>query len=100
MEIKIIEEKDNPLLKRKEVRFRILHEGEATPKREEVVDKLSSLIKADKELLIIDSLNSQFGKPETEGYAKAYDTLQRMEFVEAKHKIRKNIVEKEEEKKE
>ncbi|MFQ6051911.1 MAG: 30S ribosomal protein S24e [Candidatus Hydrothermarchaeota archaeon] len=96
MEIQIIEEKDNPLLKRKEVRFKIIHEKGPTPKREEVLNKLSSLIRADKELLIIDSLNTQFGKPVTEGYAKVYNSVERMKFVEPKHKIRKNTMEKEE----
>ena len=49
MEIKIIEEKENPLLNRTEIRFECDYEGEGTPKILDVKHKLVAIVNASKE---------------------------------------------------
>ena len=67
MEIKVIDEKNNPLLKRREIVFNV------------------------------DGLKTEFGKRETQGYAKIYETAERAEQVERAHIIERNTFTKPEE---
>ncbi|HHF59363.1 MAG TPA: 30S ribosomal protein S24e, partial [Thermoplasmatales archaeon] len=54
MELEILEKRENPLLNRTEVKFRIKHEGEKTPERELVKNDLAEELKVSKDLIIID----------------------------------------------
>ena len=74
MEVEIVSKKENVLLDRTEVKFKVVHPKEGTPKREDVRDKLSSAVKAPKERVIVDSMDSEFGRTVTVGYAKIYKT--------------------------
>jgi len=74
MEVEIVSKKDNILLDRTEIKFKILHPKEGTPKREDVREKLSSAVKAPKERVIVDAMDSEFGRTVTVGYAKVYKT--------------------------
>lgn len=57
MDINIIEEKENLLFNRKEIKFECLYEGEATPKVFEVKNKLVAMLDADKDLLVVDKID-------------------------------------------
>lgn len=72
MEIEIIAKKENELLDRTEVKFKAVHPKEGTPQREAVREKIAAILKATKERVIVDSMDSEFGKTETVGYAKVY----------------------------
>ncbi len=72
MEIEIIAKKENELLDRTEVKFKAVHPKEGTPQREAVREKLAAIMKATKERVIVDAMDSEFGKTETVGYAKVY----------------------------
>jgi small subunit ribosomal protein S24e len=74
MEIEIVSKKENELLDRTEIIFKAVHAKEGTPQREAVREKLASIMKATKERVIVDSMDSAFGKMETVGYAKVYKT--------------------------
>ncbi|MCU0859464.1 MAG: 30S ribosomal protein S24e [Thermoplasmata archaeon] len=74
MEIEIVAKQENEVLDRVEVRFKAVHAKEGTPKREDVRQKLASLMKAPAERVVVDSMDSEFGKSETMGYAKVYKT--------------------------
>lgn len=74
MEIEIVSKKENELLDRTEITFKAVHAKEGTPQRETVREKLASIMKATKERVIVDSMDSEFGKMETVGYAKVYKT--------------------------
>ncbi|MCU0852958.1 MAG: 30S ribosomal protein S24e, partial [Thermoplasmata archaeon] len=88
MEIEILDKKENELLDRTEVRFKASHAKEGTPQREAIREKLAGMLKAAKERVIVDAMESEFGKMETVGYAKVYKT-QRMEDYKAKERIAK-----------
>jgi small subunit ribosomal protein S24e len=74
MEIEIIAKKENELLDRTEVKFKAVHPKEGTPQREAVREKIAAILKATKERVIVDAMDSEFGKTETIGYAKVYKT--------------------------
>ena len=74
MEVEIVSKKENVLLDRTEIKFKVVHPKEGTPKREDVRDKLSSAVKAPKERVIVDAMDSEFGRTITVGYAKVYKT--------------------------
>jgi small subunit ribosomal protein S24e len=100
MDIKIIEEKNNPLLNRREVRFKVTNEG-STPSRKSIVEKLAATMNSKPGMVIVDCLDSEFGKQETVGYAKIYETEDRAKQVEREHIIKRNTFgEKAEEKQE
>lgn len=82
MDILVVSKKDNVLLGRTEVRFRIAHVKEKTPDRESAREKLAAILNEKKENVIIDNMRALFGKPESLGYAKVYrsrETAMRVE---------------------
>jgi len=89
MEISIIEEKVNPMLKRREIRFRIDHD-KATPSRKSVVERIAATMNSNMGLVVVDSLKTEFGKRETIGYAKIYETEERKKEVENPHIVARN----------
>jgi len=74
MELRISSERDNLFFNRKEVDFVLSFPGEKTPNRESVRAIIASHYNHKKELVIIDYLKQETGKPEAKGYAKLYKT--------------------------
>lgn len=72
MEVEVISKKENLFLDRLEVDFKITHPKEVTPKRNEVKNEIATLLKVQKDTIVIDNMRTEFGKPETIGYAKVY----------------------------
>jgi len=90
MEIEILSKKENELMDRTEVRFK-----EGTPQRDAVREKVAAMLKASKERVIVDSMDSEFGKTETVGYAKVYKTKEAaMKFEREPVLIRNKLKEK------
>ncbi len=96
MDIQVIVEKNNPLLNRREIVFKVLHD-EATPSRKSVVDRLAATMNSKEGLVIVDSLKTDFGKRETIGYAKIYETAERAKEIERPHIVERNTFTKAEE---
>ena len=89
MEIKVLEEKNNPLLQRREVHFSV-SQNLGTPSRQEIKNKLAAYLNSKPELVIIERMKQEFGKRETTGYAKIYETVDRLKNVETEHIIQRN----------
>jgi small subunit ribosomal protein S24e len=103
MEVEINEKKENPLLNRTEIRFKIVHEAAATPAKKDVREALAKATNTAKDRVVVDNMNTIFGKGETVGYAKVYKSKQDAVNVERSAiKLRHGLVEpkKKEEKKE
>ncbi len=96
MDIQVIEEKSNPMLNRREVVFKVIHD-EATPTRKSVVERLAATMNSKPGLVFVDSLKTEFGKRETIGYAKIYETAERAKQVERPHIVERNTFAKAEE---
>ena len=90
MEVEIVSKKENELLDRTEVKFKAVHMKEGTPQREAVREKLAAMLKATKERVIVDSMNSEFGKTETIGYAKVYKNKDSAMKYEREHVLVRN----------
>ena len=90
MEIEFIEEKENKLFNTKEIKFYVDYDGEATPKLLDIKSKLVALLNTKKDLIVVDNVQPHYGEPKAAGYAKVYDTVDDLKFIEAKHIIAKN----------
>ena len=90
MEIDIFEEKENKLFNRKEIKFYVDYDGEATPKVLDIKSKLVALLNTKKDLIVVDNVQPHYGEPRALGYAKVYGTVEDLEYIEAKHIIAKN----------
>ena len=86
MDIQVIEEKNNPNLNRREIVFKVIHDA-STPSRKSVVERLAATLNSKSSLVFVDSLKTEFGKRETIGYAKIYETAERAKQVERVHII-------------
>jgi small subunit ribosomal protein S24e len=96
MQLEVVQRIENPLLKRVEVRFKAIHKAEPTPTREVLRAFLAKELKATKDIVVIDSQASTFGRSETHGYAKVYKTKEEALAVERKHiLVRNKLVEPE-----
>ncbi|MDE1810860.1 MAG: 30S ribosomal protein S24e [Candidatus Micrarchaeota archaeon] len=71
MELKIVSEKDNPLLKRKEISFSIEHEA-STLSKAEVLKEVSKKLNLNPEFTIVITVAQRFGSKSSAGVAHSY----------------------------
>lgn len=74
MKVEIDSKKDNVLHKRTEVQFTAEHSGEPTPKRSDLRSGIADRLGVNKDRVVIDHTNSEFGMGKSHGYAKVYET--------------------------
>ena len=89
MNLKIINEKDEPLLSRKEVTAELYFEKAATPSNDKVKKNISSQLKADEKLIVIKKIDSHYGTTEAVVTAVVYTSKEEMEKIEPKKKEKK-----------
>jgi small subunit ribosomal protein S24e len=100
MEVKIVSTKENPLLKRKEVDFRVEQDPKVkTPSRLEAKKALAAELKINEELVFIKKMQTRTGTNITIGIANAYETAEQAKYIEPEY-IRKRNSPPEEPKKE
>jgi small subunit ribosomal protein S24e len=91
MDIDIIEEEENPMLHRTDVRFRVTHD-DATPSRLSVRDSLAATLNKDAEEVVIRKLDTKFGMRKTIGTAKVYESPEDAKAVEQDHALERNKI--------
>ena len=91
MDIDIIDEEENPMLHRTDVRFEIVHE-DATPSRLSVRDSLAAALNKNSDEVVVHELNTKFGMRKTVGYAKVYDSSEFARDVEQEHMLERNKI--------
>ena len=89
MEIQILEEKDNPLMERKEIQLRVIQDA-GSPKLNEVRKKIAAQLSLDESLFVIQHMYAEFGMNESRCMLKIYNTKERLKVVEAAHVLKKN----------
>ncbi|MFC7057007.1 30S ribosomal protein S24e [Halovenus salina] len=94
MEITILEEDENPMLHRKDVRFEMTHE-EATPERLSVRDSLAAKMNKDSKEVVVRELDTKFGMRKTLGQAKVYESPDVARDVEQDHMLDRNKIDSE-----
>jgi small subunit ribosomal protein S24e len=90
MEIKILEERPNPLMHRHEYRFEIAHATSATPSRDEVRGELSKIVKAPKDRVIIERMRARYGTAVTRGDALVYESAEAAKATSRAHILVRN----------
>ena len=90
MEIRILEDKANPLMKRHELRFEVAHATAATPSRDAVRGELSKLVSAPKDRVIIERMHARFGTAVTRGDAVVYDSAEAVKATVRDHILIRN----------
>lgn len=92
MEVKILSEKQNPMLKRKEVNFQIEHEQSGTtPSRKEVRRAVAVTLKTDENTVFVKRFVTRTGTRTAVGVAHIYDTLEQAKIVEPEYVVKRNI---------
>lgn len=92
MEVEIIDEDENPMLHRTDVRFQLTHE-EATPSRLSVRDSLAAKLNKDAGEVVVRKLDTKFGMRKTIGTAKVYESADHAQNVEQDHMLERNKIE-------
>jgi small subunit ribosomal protein S24e len=90
VEIRILEDRANPLMKRHELRFEVAHATAATPSRDAVRGELSKLVKAPKDRVIIERMNARYGTAVTRGDAVVYETAEAAKAIVREHILIRN----------
>ena len=91
MDVEIIDEDENPMLHRTDVRFQLTHE-EATPSRLSVRDSLAAKLNKDAGEVVVHELDTKYGMRKTVGYAKVYEDSDAAEDVEQEHMLERNKI--------
>jgi len=90
VEIRVLEDKANPLMQRHEIRFEVAHATAATPSRDAVRGELSKLVKAPKDRVIIERMHARYGTAVTRGDATVYDTAEAAKAIVRGHILVRN----------
>ena len=90
MEIQIRENKENALLDRREIVFTLRHDGETTPSRVQVRQLLASQIGTKTENVVIDVMESEYGRGASRGTARAYKSADAARGIERTHFLKRN----------
>jgi small subunit ribosomal protein S24e len=90
LEVKILEERANPLLKRQELRFEVAHATAATPTRDSVREALAKTVKSPKDRVIIERMHARFGTAVTRGDALVYESADAAKSTERAHILVRN----------
>ena len=91
MDVEIIDETENPMLHRTDVRFRLTHE-DATPSRLSVRDSLAAMLNKDADEVVIHELDTKYGMKKSVGYAKVYETSADAHEVEQEYMLERNKI--------
>ena len=93
MKMEITQKKENPIQKRVEVYFTIDHNGESTPGRNAVAEEIAKQTNSKRTCVVVDTIESVFGRGMSKGYAKVYNTMEdALEFDRA-YLLKRNGIE-------
>ncbi|PVX23806.1 MAG: 30S ribosomal protein S24e [Candidatus Bathyarchaeum sp.] len=91
MKVNIISKEQNPLLKRREVKFCVDHSDMGgTPSRVQVSKQLASMLSAKSELVFVKNMTTKTGSMSANGEATVYDTMEQAKLMEPQHVLDRN----------
>ena len=92
MEVKITEEQQNILLKRKELLFEVEHsQTKGTPSRLEIRNKLAEILKTKPELVYVKRVETKTGTMRAKGKANAYESVEQAKLIEPRYIVTRNM---------
>jgi small subunit ribosomal protein S24e len=86
----VISEKDNPLIKRKELIVRIGHIGKSTPSRGLIRHEIARIYNVEPELVYVRGIKTEYGMGVTEAEVHIYSSVERAKLFEPKHVLKRN----------
>ena len=92
MEIEVISKKENPLLRRREINFKIEHRDVgSTPPRLEARKAVATALKTDVNLVFVKRLVTKTGTRRALGTANVYDSVEQAKSIEPEYIVNRNI---------
>lgn len=92
MEIKILADNENALLKRREVHFQVEHRQTGnTPPRLDVRKALAAELKLNSDLVFIKKFKTKTGTNIAVGIANVYDSSEQARLIEPEYIVKRNI---------
>jgi small subunit ribosomal protein S24e len=91
MDIEIVDQEENPMLHRTDVRFELVHE-DATPSRLSVRDSLAAKLNKDSKEVVVRKLDTKFGMRKTVGSARVYENPDYAQEIEQDHMLERNSI--------
>ena len=93
MKMEITNKKENPLYKRVEVYFTLMHEGESTPGRNAVAEAVAKECKTKRDCVVVDNIESVYGRGMSKGYAKVYESKEAALEYDREYLLKRNGIE-------
>jgi len=90
MEMRILKEKEVPILERKRYDILVSHSGKETPSKESLKKELASFLKIKEDLVSIRHLYPKFGISESKAILHVYKTKEDKERFEKEKVIKKD----------
>jgi small subunit ribosomal protein S24e len=90
MELTITSKKENPLLKRNEVQFTVLHTQGKTPARLDIKRSVASQLQVSDKLVFIKRMKTMTGTNTAIGEANAYETEAQAKLIEPAYIMKRN----------
>ena len=88
MDLKIVDQKENKLLHRKELQVHVTSPT-GTAKRDEIVGKIAAMLNVDKGAVVVESIYQEFGSHKANSYVKVYENPEQLKNTEPKKKGKK-----------
>lgn len=91
MKAKLISERENPLLKRREIYFQVEHtQTGGTPPRLEVRKAIADALKTNIDLVYVKKLKTKTGTQVAAGIANFYESVEQALLVEPEYIVKRN----------
>ncbi|MHB1931556.1 MAG: 30S ribosomal protein S24e [Thermoplasmata archaeon] len=90
MEIRLVDQRPNPLLHRQELRFEVVHATAPTPNREEVRAEIAKQVGVAKDRVVVERMQARFGTATTLGEAMVYESTDLAKRTEREHILIRN----------
>ncbi|MCL4345730.1 MAG: 30S ribosomal protein S24e [Candidatus Thermoplasmatota archaeon] len=90
MNFKIVESKENKILKRKEIKYTLEYENSPTPSREVIKEIIARNTNSNKDLVIVDKNLQKTGLHLLEGYSKIYSKKEDAMLYEPDYELFRN----------
>jgi len=90
MEVRIITQKENHVLKRKEVQFTVEHAQGKTPGRLDIKRSLASQLQVNDKLVFVKRMKTLTGTSTAVGEANAYESEAQAKLIEPSYIVKRN----------
>lgn len=91
MELKIVSQKQNLLLKRKEVQFTVEHTAGKTPARLDIKRSIASELQVSDKLVFVKRMKTMTGTNTAVGEANAYESEAQAKLIEPAYIMKRNV---------